>query len=113
MGFATATAVSSDGPGSWKAEIVDGWDIGSRANGGYMLAIVARAMASDLDRPDPVTITAHYLAPGPAGPVRVTSRLAASRRPMSASSPVLPTKLSIGRDSAVETEPSSRWSAVS
>jgi hypothetical protein len=80
MGFTAATAVTPDGPGSWSAEIVDGWDIGNRANGGYMLAIVARAMAADLDRPDPVTITAHYLAPGPAGPAMVTTSVVRSGR---------------------------------
>ena len=80
MGFATATAVTSDGPGAWHAEIVDGWDIGGRANGGYMLAIAARAMAADVGRPDPVTMTAHYLAPGPAGPASVTTSVVRSGR---------------------------------
>jgi hypothetical protein len=81
MGFAHATAVTADGPGSWRAVIVDGWDIGGRANGGYMLAIAARAMAAHAERPDPVTITAHYLTPGDAGPATIaTSLVRAGRR---------------------------------
>lgn len=64
------------------AQIHDGWDIGGNANGGYLLAIAGRAMAEVVGRP-PLTITAHYLAPAPAGtctvevtPVRVGRRMA-------------------------------------
>jgi acyl-coenzyme A thioesterase PaaI-like protein len=52
------------------AEVHDGWDIGGNANGGYLLAIAGRAMADVTGRP-PLTITAHYLAPAPAGPCTV------------------------------------------
>ena len=48
----------------------DGWDIGGNANGGYVLAIAGRAMADATGRP-PLTVTAHYLAPAPAGPCEV------------------------------------------
>ncbi|MFM7272744.1 MAG: thioesterase family protein, partial [Gammaproteobacteria bacterium] len=51
-----------------------GWDIAGNANGGYLLAIAARAMALDCERPDPVTITAHYLSPGREGAVEVQTR---------------------------------------
>jgi acyl-CoA thioesterase len=80
--FSSATAIrASDAgapdaggpPGSraWSATIFPGWDISGNANGGYLLAIVARALGATLDRPDPVTITAHSLAPGTPGPVTV------------------------------------------
>ncbi len=49
------------------AEIKPGWDIGGNANGGYLMAIAGRAMAEAVGRP-PLTLTAHYLKPGPAGP---------------------------------------------
>lgn len=52
------------------AEIADGWDIAGNANGGYLLGVAARAMAELAGRP-PLTITAHFLAPCPAGPCHV------------------------------------------
>lgn len=85
--FALATAVErhradgvdlgdSAGGGSadgawWSGTVHDGWDIGGNANGGYLLAIAARALCELTGRPDPITITAHYLAPGRPGPVSV------------------------------------------
>ena len=69
--FGLATAVRADGPGRWLADVVPGWQIGDNANGGYLLATAARAMAAAADRPDPVTVTAHYLSPGRVGPLVV------------------------------------------
>lgn len=73
--FDRATAVTALGEGRYAGEIHDGWDIGGNANGGYVLAIAARAMQAASGRPDPVTITAHYLAPGPPGPVEIETRI--------------------------------------
>ena len=50
----------------FSAEVKPGWDIGGNANGGYLMAIAGRAMAEAVGRP-PVTLTAHYLRPAPAG----------------------------------------------
>ena len=63
--FDDATLVAADG----SAQIVPGWDIGGNANGGYMLALAAQHLRRVSGRPDPLTITAHYLAPGTPGPV--------------------------------------------
>ncbi len=49
------------------SEVKPGWDIGGNANGGYLMAIAGRAMSEAVGRP-PVTLTAHYLRPAPAGP---------------------------------------------
>lgn len=69
--FARATAVARRGESNvWDAEIHDGWDIQGNANGGYLLAIAARAMGDAVDRP-PVTITCQYLRPGRPGPVEI------------------------------------------
>jgi acyl-CoA thioesterase len=54
--------------------IVDGWDIGGRANGGYLLALAARGMIAASGRAHPVALNAHFLAPGVAGPVRLETR---------------------------------------
>jgi acyl-CoA thioesterase len=67
--FARDTAVHPRDGGILDTAIRENWDIGGKANGGYLLAIAARAMALETGRPDPVTITAHYLSPGKVGPV--------------------------------------------
>jgi acyl-CoA thioesterase len=90
--FAAATSVeqmsAAEGDGAhtaFSASINDGWDIGGNANGGYLMAIAGRAMAEAVGRP-PLTLTAHYLRPAPAGPctidvdmVRSGRRLATAR----------------------------------
>jgi acyl-CoA thioesterase len=81
-GFRSATAVEASEPSSdafqvagttsrWSAVVAEGWDIAGNVNGGYLLAITARAMGAALGRPDPITMTGHYLAPGKPGPVSV------------------------------------------
>lgn len=69
VSFQSDTAVSRDGT-SFNASIVEGWDVVGNANGGYLMAIAARAMAA-VGKPHPVALTAHYLAPGKPGPVTV------------------------------------------
>ncbi|MCU0261677.1 MAG: thioesterase family protein, partial [Ilumatobacteraceae bacterium] len=79
-GFAAATAVRTHDESRYSARIAEGWDIVGNANGGYLLSIAARAMAAAADRPDPVSITAHYLAPGRPGPGHVTTSVVRSGR---------------------------------
>jgi acyl-CoA thioesterase len=73
--FATATAVRPAGAGQWSASIHPGWVIAGNANGGYLLAVATRALAGATGRPDPVTVTAHYLSPGQPGSVRITTQV--------------------------------------
>lgn len=90
--FATATTVrrlvteaspaTTDGGAHvvrFAAEVAPGWDIGGNANGGYLMAIAGRAMAEAVGRP-PVTLTAHYLRPAPAGPCEVEVTMVRSGR---------------------------------
>jgi len=74
-GFAAASVVQRLDEGSWAGEIAPGWDIGGNADGGYTLAIAARAAAEAAGKPHPVTITAHYLSPGRPGPVRIEANV--------------------------------------
>jgi hypothetical protein len=74
--FDDATHVEPDGT----CTIHDGWDIGGNANGGYLLALAANGLLRIADRPDPVTITAHYLAPGRPGPASVTGEVVKAGR---------------------------------
>jgi len=64
----------------WSATVQQGWDIAGNANGGYLLAIAARAMGASLGRTDPITVTAHYLSPGKPGPVTVEVEVAKQGR---------------------------------
>lgn len=73
--FDRATAVTALAGGRFAAEIHDGWDIGGNANGGYVLAVAARAMRDASGRPDPVTVTAHFLAPAPPGEVEISTEV--------------------------------------
>jgi len=75
MGFAQASAVRRSGETTWAAEVAPGWDIMGNADGGYTLAIAARAAAEAAGRPDPVTVTAHYLAPARVGPLTVKAEV--------------------------------------
>ena len=75
MGFADDTAVHDEGGGRCSAEIRNGWDIAGNANGGYLLSMVARAMRDASGRPDPVSVTGHYLAPGHPGPAEILTEV--------------------------------------
>ena len=78
MSLVSASAVRPAGGGVFEAEIQPGWDITGNANGGYLLAMTARAGAITAGRPDPVTVTGHFLAPGKPGPVVITTELVRS-----------------------------------
>jgi acyl-coenzyme A thioesterase PaaI-like protein len=87
--FERATAVTSTGPGRHRAVVDAGWTIGGKPNGGYLLAVLARAAAGALasaegpDHPHPVAATAHYLASPDPGPVEVHSEVLRRGRRMS------------------------------
>ena len=71
--FERDTAVERVGDGRYRGVVDPGWAVidGAAPNGGYLLAMAARAMRDPLPHPDPVTITAHFLAPPDPGPVDI------------------------------------------
>jgi acyl-CoA thioesterase len=69
--FADASAVNAVGDGAWEGVVPEGWDIVGNVNGGYLLAMAARAAGEAAGRATPVTVTGHFLAPGKPGPVTV------------------------------------------
>lgn len=71
MSFADVTAVRRTGEGEFTADVDPGWTIGGNANGGYLMAIMARAIVEATGKPDPLSMTAHYLAPTRPGPVTI------------------------------------------
>ncbi|MER6080225.1 thioesterase family protein [Streptomyces sp. NPDC001833] len=67
--FDRDTAVIRRAPGVYDTDLSAGWTIISAVNGGYLLAVLGRALADTLPHPDPFTVSAHYLTasqPGPA-----------------------------------------------
>ncbi|MEU6389008.1 thioesterase family protein [Streptomyces sp. NPDC046939] len=67
--FDRDTAVTRRAPGVYDIDLSAGWTIINAVNGGYLLAVLGRALADALPHSDPFTISAHYLtasAPGPA-----------------------------------------------
>jgi acyl-CoA thioesterase len=71
--FDRATAVAPLGDGAWSADCDPGFWVVRGPNGGYLAALVLRAMVAELDDParEPRSLTCHYLRPPANGPVRV------------------------------------------
>jgi acyl-CoA thioesterase len=65
--FDLATAVLP-AEGGLSATIDPGWTIGSRPNGGYLLALATRAALSVTGQPHPLAVSGHFLAPPSSGP---------------------------------------------
>jgi hypothetical protein len=86
--FAQATHVERLDDSTYRATIHEGWDVGGNANGGYLLAIAGRAMADATGRP-PLTLTAHYLRPAPAGPCEIEVATVRSGRRLATASATL------------------------
>lgn len=73
--FDAAVSVIPLGDGRYDAPIREGWDINGNANGGYLMALVANAMRAESGRAHPISVSMHYLAPGPAGEGTVSTRV--------------------------------------
>lgn len=69
--FERDTALTHTGNGVFEGELSGAWAIGAVPNGGYVMAVACKALATALDLPHPASITGHYLAPTEAGPVRI------------------------------------------
>jgi acyl-CoA thioesterase len=74
-GFDDVTAVRPDGEGRFLADIVEGWDVRGNPHGGYLLALVTAAMGRVVAQPDPLSVSASYLAPPSFGPAELEVRV--------------------------------------
>lgn len=83
--FDEATAIAALGGGAFSAVCDPAWDAPRGPNGGYLAAIVLRAMAARLDDPSrPArSITLHYLRPPRAGALRIDVEVERSGRTLS------------------------------
>ncbi len=66
------TALEARSPGVYAGTITGRWMVGMGPNGGYLAAIILRAVLAESPLPDPVTMTVHYLARPLEGPCEVT-----------------------------------------
>lgn len=71
MSFAEATSVARLSDGTYAGEIHAGWDIFGVSNGGYVMAIAARAMADMARGRDLVSVSGHFTNPGSPGPITI------------------------------------------
>ena len=60
---------------AWTADLQPRWNVGNNPNGGYLLAIAVRALQEATGRPDPITVTAHYLSPPSDGPLTIHTQI--------------------------------------
>ncbi len=88
--FDAATAVARAGDGGLTARLDPGWDVGGGVlNGGYLLAVTARAAVLDSPHPHPVALSASYLRAPAAGPARLTVTSGPAGRTLAHSAVVL------------------------
>ena len=71
--FAAATAVRrrAGDPAVYDVDLDSGWSIGGKPNGGYLMAVLARAGIDAVDRPHPLAVSGHFLRPPSGGPAEV------------------------------------------
>lgn len=75
--FATATAVRPVGDGVYEATADGGWWAPNGPNGGYLAAIVLRALQAEVDDAAfvPRSLTCHFLRPPHEGPLRLEAEV--------------------------------------
>lgn len=70
--FRRAIALRATGEGRLSATVEPGWDIRGNPHGGYLLALVAAAAGTVTSQPDPISVSATYLAPPEFGPAELS-----------------------------------------
>jgi hypothetical protein len=81
--FDRDTAVTRREPGVYDIDLSAGWTIINAVNGGYLLAVLGRALADTLPHDDPFTISAHYLTASEPGPAVVRTDVVRTGRTLS------------------------------
>ncbi|MEU3048271.1 thioesterase family protein [Streptomyces sp. NPDC006984] len=81
--FDRDTAVTRREPGVYDAELSAGWTIISAVNGGYLLALLGRALGEALPHSDPFTVSAHYLTASRPGPAVIRAEVVRTGRTLS------------------------------
>lgn len=81
--FDIETSINRVDEGVWETQLSANWNIGSNSNGGYAMSPVLRALRELTGKPDPISVTTHYLRPVQGGTVgRIEATLIRSGRTM-------------------------------
>ncbi|MEV8567828.1 thioesterase family protein [Streptomyces sp. NPDC051322] len=78
--FDRDTAITRRAEGVYEAELSAGWTIFGAVNGGYLLAVVGRALGDALPHGDPFSVSAHYLSASGPGPAVIRTETVRSGR---------------------------------
>jgi acyl-CoA thioesterase len=83
--FDRDSAVTRVADGEFEARLDRGWWIVVGPNGGYLAAILLRALQETVGEADrtPRSLTVHYVSPAVAGPVRIATRIERAGRTLS------------------------------
>ncbi|MFE8008117.1 thioesterase family protein [Streptomyces sp. NPDC057418] len=81
--FDRDTAVTLRGEGVYDAELSAGWTIIHAVNGGYLLAMLGRALGEALPHSDPFSVSAHYLTASVPGPAVIRTQVVRTGRTLS------------------------------
>ena len=80
--FDADTALDRTGDSAFVGQIIPSWSVGRGPNGGFVAALLLRALLLAVDAParEPRSLTIHYVAPAEDGPVRITTAIERSGR---------------------------------
>ncbi|MFC8593318.1 thioesterase family protein [Streptomyces atroolivaceus] len=81
--FDRDTAVTLREEGVYDAELSAGWTIIHAVNGGYLLAMLGRALGEALPHSDPFSVSAHYLTASVPGPAVIRTQVVRAGRTLS------------------------------
>jgi len=81
--FDRDTAVTPRGAGVYDVDLSAGWTIINAVNGGYLLAVLGRALADALPHSDPFTVSVHYLTASQPGPAVIRTDVVRTGRTLS------------------------------
>lgn len=81
--FDRDTAVTLREPGVYEIDLSAGWTIINAVNGGYLLAVLGRALGDALPHRDPFTVSAHYLTASRPGPAVIRTDVVRTGRTLS------------------------------
>ncbi|GGI92980.1 aromatic compound degradation protein PaaI [Saccharopolyspora subtropica] len=86
--FAAATSVRSLGDGTFVANLHPEWVVGDKPHGGYLLALLARALG-DVTGLAPLSVSAHFLRAPRVGPVLIRTEVLKTGRTVTAARALL------------------------